>query len=76
MEENVVVIREPKTFSFNLNWPENVDENLKHEMEFIMKNNESSADIKIKSEIEQFLSKYKLVNDIHEQTNQWNKSTT
>ena len=70
MEENVVVIREPKTFSFNLNWPENFDENLKHEMEFIMKNNESSADIKIKSEIEQFLSKYKLVNDIHEHTNQ------
>ena len=70
MEENVVVIREPKTFSFNLNWPENVDENLEHEMEFIMKNNESSADVKIKSEIEQFLSKYELVNDIHEQTNQ------
>ena len=37
MEENVIVIRDSKTFSFNFDWPKNVDENLKHMIEFIIK---------------------------------------
>ena len=28
MEENMIVIRDPKTFSFNFDWPKYVDENL------------------------------------------------
>ena len=32
MEENMSVIRDPKTFYFNFNLPKNVDDNLKHEM--------------------------------------------
>ena len=31
----MIVIRDPKTFSFNFDWPKYVDENLKHEIELI-----------------------------------------
>ena len=55
MEENMIVIRDPKTFCFNFDWPKGVDENLKHEIEFIIKSNESLAENKIKNEIEQLL---------------------
>ena len=37
----MIVIRDPKTFCFNFDWPKDVDENLKHGTEFIIKNNES-----------------------------------
>ena len=37
MEKNMIVIRDPKTFCFNFDWPKYVDENLKHEIEFIIK---------------------------------------
>ena len=40
----MVVIREPKTFYFDFDWPKNVDENLKYQIEFIIKSNESSAE--------------------------------
>ena len=46
MEENMVLIWEPKTFDFDFDWPKNVDDNLNHETEFIIKNNESLAEIK------------------------------
>ena len=39
MEENTVVIRDPNTFYFYFDSPNDVDENLKHEAEFIIKNN-------------------------------------
>ena len=57
MEENMIVIRDSKTFCFNFNWPKGVDENLKHEVEFIIKSNESLAKNKIKNETEQLLFK-------------------
>ena len=38
MEENMIVIRDSQIFFFNFDWPKDVDENLKHETEFIMKN--------------------------------------
>ena len=41
MEEN---IRDPKTFYFDFDWPKNVDKNLKHEIELIIKTNESLAE--------------------------------
>ena len=44
----------------------NVDENLKHETEFIIKSNESLAENKIKNETEQLLSKYKQRSNVHE----------
>ena len=70
MDENMIVIRDPKTFCFNFDWPKYVDENLTHEIEFIIKSNESLAENKIKNEIEQLLLKYKHGNNIHEHRKQ------
>ena len=69
----MVVIREPKTLYFGLYLPKDVDRNLKHETEFIIKSNKRLADNKIKSEIEQLLFKYKNGNDIHEHRKQQNE---
>ena len=74
-ENNIVVIREPKTFYFDFDWPKYVDRNLKHAIEFIAKSNESLAENKIKNEIEQLLSKYKQGNIIHEHGEQQNERT-
>ena len=73
MEENMIVIRDPKTFYFYFDWPKEVNENLKHEIEFIMKSNESLAENKTKNETEQLLFKYKHGNNIHEQQKQQNE---
>ena len=51
MEKNMIVIREPKTFYFDFDLPKDVDKNLKHEIEFILKSNESLVENKIKNEI-------------------------
>ena len=59
MEENMIVITDPKTFCFNFDLPKDVDKNLKREIEFIIKSNESLAEIMIKNEIEKLLLKYK-----------------
>ena len=66
MEENVTVVRDLKTFCFNCDWPKHDDENLKHEIEFIIKSNESLAENKITTSIEQLLLKYKHGNNIRE----------
>ena len=66
MEENMIVIRDPKHFCFNFDLPKDVDENLKRKIEFIIKSNEPLADIIIKNEIEKLLLKYKHGNNIHE----------
>ena len=73
MEENMIVIRDPKTFCFNFDLPKDVDENLKREIEFIIKNNESLAKIIIKNEIEKLLLKYKHGNNIDEHEKQQNE---
>ena len=62
----MIVIRDPITFYLDFDQPEDVDENLKQKIEFIIKNNESLAGNKIKDEIEQLLSQYKHGNNIHE----------
>ena len=59
MEENMIVIRDPKTFCFNFDLPKDVDENLKHENEFKIRNNESLAENKMKNETEQLILKHK-----------------
>ena len=63
MEENMIVIRNPKTSCFDFDWPKVVDE---HKIEFIIKSNESLAENKMKIDIEQKLLKYKHWNNIHE----------
>ena len=60
-------------FFFNFDWPKYVSENLKHEIEFIIKTNESLAENKIKNEIEQLLLKYKHGNNSQEHGKQQNE---
>ena len=70
----MIVIRDPKTFRLNFDWPKDAHDDMKHENEFIIKSNESLAENKIKKEIEQLLLKYKHGNSIHEhrkQQNEW-----
>ena len=43
MEDNMIVIKEPKTFHFKYNFPKDGDKNSKDEIEFIIKRNESLA---------------------------------
>ena len=62
----MIVVRDPKTFYFDFDWPKNVGENLKHEIEFIIKSNESFVENKMKNETKQLLSKYRHGNSIHE----------
>ena len=73
MEENMIAIRDPKTFYFYSDWPKNVDENLKHEIVFMTKRNESLAENKIKNRMEQLLLKYKYGSDIHKHEKQQNE---
>ena len=49
IEENMTVIRDPKTFYFNFDWLKDDDKNLKHDIEFIITINESLAEYKIKN---------------------------
>ena len=62
----MVVIRKPKSFDFDFDLFKNVDKNLKHETEVMIKHNESLAKHTIKNESRQLSSKYKHENDIHE----------
>ena len=39
MEENLIVIRNPKTVFVNFDWSEDLDGNMKHEIEFNIKRN-------------------------------------
>ena len=52
MEENLIAIRDLKTFCFNFDLPKDIDKNLKHEVEFILNSDKSLAQKKIKREIE------------------------
>ena len=65
MEEKMIMIRDPKLFCYNFNWPKNVDENLRHEIESIIKSNKYLAKNKINYDIEKLLLKYKHGNNIH-----------
>ena len=59
MDENMIVIIDPKRFCFSFDWPKDVDENLKHKIETIIKkSNESLAQNEITNKVEQLLSKY------------------
>ena len=62
----MIVIRDPKTFCFNSDFPNDVDKNLKREIEKVIKSYKSLAEILIKNKIEKLLLKYKHGNNIHE----------
>ena len=64
----MIVLRDPKNFGFNFDWSKELDDSLKHEIEFITKSNESLAENKIKNE-----TKYKYGNNIYKQRKQQNE---
>ena len=68
--------KRPLQFLFHFDCPKDFDENLEHEIEFIIKSNGCLAENKIKKEIEQLFSKYKHGNDILEHRKQENEWTT
>ena len=72
----MLVIKKAQTFDFDFDWPKDVDKNLNHEIEFIVKSNKSSAENKIKHKTEQLLSKYNDGNNIHEYGKDQNEWTT
>ena len=53
MEENMIMVGDPKTLCFNFDLPKDFDESLKCEIEFIKKSNEYLAEIITKNETEQ-----------------------
>ena len=73
MEENMVIIKEPKTSYFDFDWPKNFDENFKHEFKFIIKSNKFLVEHKMKNKIEQLLSKYKHGINNHKHEKQQNE---
>ena len=68
MEKKLVVTTGRKTLHFDL--PKDLDKNLKHEIDSIIKYNKHLAEHTIKNKISQSLSKYKNRNDIHEHRKQ------
>ena len=72
----MIAIRDPKTSCFNFDWPKDVDQSLKHEIEFIIKSDEYLAENKIKNRIQQLLLKYKNGNNILEHKKLQNKWAT
>ena len=50
MEKSMSAKRDRKIFYFYFDWPKDVDENLKHKIQFIIKSNESLAGNKIKKQ--------------------------
>ena len=54
MAGNMIVIRDPKTFCFNVDLSEDFHENLKHEIEFIIRSNESLVEIIIKIRLKNY----------------------
>ena len=66
IDDSKLVKAETKAFHLHFNLPKDVDKNLKHETDFIIKHNESLVEHKIKNEIDQSLFKHKSGNNIHE----------
>ena len=61
----MIEIEGPKTICFKFDLSKDFDENLKREIEFVIKSNESLAEIII-NKIEKSSLKYKHGNNIHE----------
>ena len=76
MRENMIVIRDPKTFYFNFDWPKDFDKNLEHEIEYII-SHESLAGNKTKTRLNNYCPYISLenisVNTENSKTNQPHK---
>ena len=73
MQQNLIVIRDCKTFFKNFDRSKHVEENLKSKIAFTIKGNKSLAGDKIKNQIEQILLKYKYGKNIYEHGKQPNQ---
>ena len=62
-DNKLVIVAEPKTIHFDL--PNYVGNNLKHEIHFVIKYNEFSAEHTIKKKLSSLLPKHKNGNYIH-----------
>ena len=69
----MVVIRDSKIFYFDFDWTKDVDKNLNHKIEFVIKSNESAAENNIKNEAQQLLSRYEYGSNIHKHRKQQNR---
>ena len=65
----MVVITDLETFYPDFDWPKDFDENLKHEIKYIIKSNNSLAKNNTKNKVSQLLWKYKHENDINDTKN-------
>ena len=70
IHDNKLVIIETKTFYFHFYFLKDVEKNLKHEIDHIIKHNGFLADQRTKNENEQLLYKYNHGNDIHKHQKQ------
>ena len=70
----LVIITVPKTIHFYL--PEDFDNNFKHEIDFIIKQNKLLVDHTLKNKISRLLLKHKHRNNIHEREKMHNEGTT
>ena len=66
MEENMIVKRDSITFCFHFDFPKDLNENLNHETEFIIKSDEILPKIIVINETEQLLLKSKHGNNLNE----------
>ena len=69
----MIVIRDLKTFCFNIDQHKDDDKKLKCKIEFIIESNESLSENKIKNETERLPLKYKHRNNIDKHRKQENE---
>ena len=76
IKDKLIIISEPNAIQFD--WPKDLCNDLKHEIDFIIKQNEFLTENTIKIKDSWLLSKYKHGNDIHrkQKTVKWIKHTS
>ena len=69
----MIVIRDLNFFFFDFDWSKDVQENLMHDIEYIIKNCQYLTENKIKNKTEPLLLKHKNGNNIQNKTNEPHK---
>ena len=64
-DNKLVEITDSKNFHFYFDLPKDIDRNLKHEIDYIIKQNGFLAEQRIKNKTDRLFSKYKHGNYIH-----------
>ena len=63
-DSKLTIITKPKNFHYDL--PKDIDNNLEHEIDYIIRHNKLLTKLAIKSKISQLLSKHKHGNNVYE----------